>query len=178
MAEEVGQRWIEALSLQSSKREKILEHKFLGALAGELWRRGHFQFSISRNEVDDSGSDVIVEHGPITRHIQLKARHGEGRAARYAVQRALATRASGCVVLLIHHPRTLEIEGYRFFGMEPGERLELPDYAPVRHAKGDSTGFKAVRPALANVAIGGFRKVNGIGELVDLLFGIHAVPVE
>lgn len=165
------EKWVEALSLRSSLREKILEHRFLSDIASELWSRGVFDFGIARGEVDDSGYDVVFELGSLVRHIQLKAKHIEGRTARYAVQTALGERPSGCVVVMVHHPRTLAVDHYRFFGGPAGHRLPELSERAVRHTKGDSEGVKSVRPRLRSVPLGAFRKVADARELVDLLFG-------
>ena len=165
------QLWIEALSLRSSAREKILEHRFLAEVASEMWSRGIFDLGVATGQVDDSGYDVILEVGPVTRHVQLKARHSGGRAARYSIQSVLAQRPSACVVVIVHHPRTLAIDHYRFFGGEPG--CPIPDLGdkPVLHTKGDAKGKKAIRPALRSVALARFDTVSDVAGLCDRLFG-------
>ena len=149
----------------------MLEHRFLAEVCSELWRRQCFDFSVARGEVDDGGFDLIFEVGDLIRHVQLKAKHIEGRAARYAIQTALARKPSACVVVMVHDARTLEIDHYRFLGGAPGTSLpELGDRA-VRHTKGNAQGEKTIRPALRNVPLGSFEKVESTAQLIPHLFG-------
>lgn len=171
-------RWIEALSLRSSAREKILEHRFLADIASELWSRGCFDLGVATGQVDDSGYDVILEVGEVTRHVQLKARHTGGRAARYAIHSTLAKRPSACVVVMVHDPRTLAIDHYRFFGGAPGSPLPDLGEQRVRHTKGDSQGTKAVRPAFRSVSLNRFVEIRSVGELCDRLFGESIKSIE
>ncbi len=163
--------WITALSTYSSTRESILEHRFLADVASCLWRRGEFDFAISHSEVDNSGYDVIVEARGITRHIQLKAtRHG-GSTRDFPVQRRLEDKTSGCVILMIHDTRTLAVIGYGWFGGEPGRVMPPLGDKMAKHNKGNSTGFKAERPALRTLARSRFEAVDDTAALVDRLFG-------
>jgi hypothetical protein len=164
------ERWREALQHRSSAREKILEHKFLGALLGEFWQRAWFQFGVARGEVDDGGYDVVVELGAITRHIQLKSKYVDGKSARYSVNKALSDRPSGCVVVLVHELCSLDIASFYFFGGNPGQPLPELGEREVRHTKGDAMGFKAVRPAHREVPLGRFQRVGSVRDLVDRLF--------
>ncbi len=170
--------WIEALSLRSSAREKILEHRFLAEIASELWARGCFDFGIARGEVDDSGFDVIIEVGAVSRHIQLKGKRIQGRAARYDVQTALADRPSGWVVVMLHHHRDLSLQGYYFFGGAAGEPLPALGKWVAKHAKGDGDGVKKERPRLRRISLGQFDFVETRGELVDRLFGHAAAGID
>ena len=165
--------WVAALSLRSSTREKVLEHRFLAEVCSELWRLQCFDFSVARGEVDDGGFDVVFEVGDLIRHVQLKAKHIDGRAARYAIQTALTRKPSACVVVMVHDPKTLEIDHYRFFGGAPGEGLPDLGDREVRHTKGNALGQKAVRPALRNVPLGAFEKVESTVQLIPHLFGHH-----
>lgn len=167
--------WISALSLRSSTREKVLEHRFLAEVCSELWCLQCFDFTVARGEVDDAGFDLVFEVGGLIRHVQLKARHAEGKAARYAVQSALARKPSACVVVMVHDPRTLAIDHFRFFGGEPGKPLPDMGERAVKHTKGDAQGEKAIRPGLRNVPLGEFERVQDAAGLVALLFGDFAL---
>lgn len=165
--------WITALSTYSTTRESILEHRFLADVASCLWRRGEFDFSISHGEVDNSGYDVIIEACGVTRHIQLKAVHRDGRVRNFPVQRRLAEKPSGCVVLIRHDARTLDVVDYGWFGGAPGEKLPSLGEKPARHTKGDSTGFKAERPAIRLLSLTSLRPAGNVEWLVDQLFGAN-----
>ncbi|MXO91892.1 hypothetical protein [Pontixanthobacter aquaemixtae] len=164
-------RWIEALSLKSATREKILEHRFIAEITSELWRRGLFDFTVSHSEVDDSGYDLILELGDVMRHIQLKAKHDTGRTAQYSIQTALTQRPSGCVIVMIHDPKDLSLKGFRFLGNAPGKPLGGLGDRVARHTKGNSLGEKGLRPALRAVSLGKFEFVENIAQLAELLFG-------
>ena len=163
--------WVGALSTFSTTREKILEHRFLADVTAELWRRGVFDFAVSHSEVDNSGYDVIVEAGGVARHVQLKAMQVEGRRRDFDIQLRLGAKPSGCVVLMLHDPVTLAIASYRVLAGPPGAPLPPLGERAVRHSKGDSTGYKAARPALRGVPIASFAPVADIRALVDRLFG-------
>ncbi|GAA4643011.1 hypothetical protein GCM10023115_09710 [Pontixanthobacter gangjinensis] len=143
----------------------------MAEVASELWRRQAFDFSIARGEVDDGGYDVIIEVGKVVRHIQLKAKHVKGRTTRYGIQIALTERTSGCVIVMVHDPKTLLIDRFHFLGGGPGKPLgELGDQ-PVKHTKGDADGVKAVRPGLRSVPLSKFTLVDDVSQLVEHLFG-------
>lgn len=118
---------------------------------------------------------MIVEACGITRHIQLKAMQAGGRRRDFDIQTRLATRPSGCVVVLLHDPVTLAITGRRLFAGAPGQPLPPLGERAVRHAKGDATGHKAARPALRRVPLTRFEAVADIAALTDRLFGPPAL---
>ena len=164
------EEYLKALQFRSSTREKILEHRFLGEVLSEFWKRRWFEFGVARGEVDDGGYDVLIEKGSISRHIQLKAKYDGGKTARYSINAALADRPSGCVVIIVHDPVTLDLIGFHYFGGVPGEPLPDLGSAEVRHTKGDSFGEKAVRPAHRQLNLGQFAKIKDVPALVDILF--------
>jgi hypothetical protein len=47
--------------LQSSLREKLLEHLFIGELLRRLWRLGRRDIEVLRAEIDASGYDLVLE---------------------------------------------------------------------------------------------------------------------
>jgi hypothetical protein len=57
----------------SSLREKIIEHLFVGELLRTLWQRGARRVELLRAEVDAGGYDLVLECNGIIRHIQLKS---------------------------------------------------------------------------------------------------------
>jgi hypothetical protein len=91
----------QVLSLHSSFIENALRHVFLSQLFRAAWERNHAdKLQIYNNEVDDSGLDLVANLGSVTRHIQLKATHTEGRAqsisAHVALSAAKAAASCGC----------------------------------------------------------------------------------
>jgi hypothetical protein len=168
------QEWITALSNYSATRERVLEHRFLADVCGELWRRGEFGFAVSRSEVDNSGYDVIIEACGVQRHIQLKAMHSAAKRRSFDIQTRLSERLNACVILMIHHPQSLVVEAYRWFGQSPGEGLPDLGEKITRHSKGNALGYKAARPALRDVPITSFEPIGSPVDLVDRLFGTSA----
>ena len=57
----------------STYREKLVEHLFIGELLRRQWVSGAANVDILKPEVDISGYDVVVANGALRRHIQLKA---------------------------------------------------------------------------------------------------------
>ncbi|MDB5682300.1 MAG: hypothetical protein JWO16_2105 [Sphingomonas bacterium] len=163
--------WITALSTYSSTREKVLEHRFISDVTGELWRRMIFDFAVSHSEVDNSGYDVIMEASGITRHIQLKAMHLKSTTAEFLVQARLQDKPSACVILIVHDAQTLATSGYRWFGAAPGEPLPLLGERVGKHSKPNMLGVKSERPAIRRLEKRRFETVESVSTLVDRLFG-------
>lgn len=154
----------------SSLRESILEHAFLGAVGGELWKRRHYRMEILRAEVDAAGYDIVATVGQITRHIQLKAMVQGGRAS-WPIALALSNKASGCIVVQVVDKETLAVDHYLFFGDTPGRPLpDITGGSQTKHAKGDSRGVKKVRKDRYQVPKKRFERVDTTAGLVDRLF--------
>jgi hypothetical protein len=60
-------------TLNSSYREILIEHIFIGEIMRRLWLRGITQFEVLQPQVDDSGYDLVIEANGFVRHIQLKS---------------------------------------------------------------------------------------------------------
>jgi hypothetical protein len=61
--------------LQSSLREKVLEHVFVGELLQCLWRARRRDVEVLRAETDASGYDLVLECNDVLRHVQFKSSH-------------------------------------------------------------------------------------------------------
>jgi hypothetical protein len=59
---------------ESSARENLIEHVFLGELLRGLWRKNVRDLEVLRPEVDSGGYDLALEFRGVTRHMQLKSR--------------------------------------------------------------------------------------------------------
>jgi len=68
--------------LNSSFREKLIEHLFIGELLKLSWRDGACTLEVAKTEVDNQGYDLIAEDNGVIRHIQLKAARLKARASR------------------------------------------------------------------------------------------------
>lgn len=80
----------------SSYRENLLEQILSVELIQACWLRDLPPLELAHALVDFSGYDLVASCGPVTRHIQLKA-----TAGKIVLHRALATKPSGCCVLLL-----------------------------------------------------------------------------
>jgi hypothetical protein len=62
----------------SSARENLIEHVFLGELLRGLWRKSVRDLEVLRPEVDSGGYDLALEFRGMTRHMQLKSSYRGG----------------------------------------------------------------------------------------------------
>lgn len=157
-------------SSQSSQREKVLEHLFVGELLRCLWKRGLRDVEVLRSEVDRGGYDIVIECGGILRHIQLKASYAGAKTRDVKVNTNLALKPSGCVIWMNFDPDTLELGPFLWFGAAPGTPLPALGERVARHTKGDRTGFKSARAGLRMVAQRKFRRLESIDEVAAALF--------
>jgi len=156
----------------SSFREELVEHLFIGELLKHSWKKGDFSFEVSRPEVDNSGYDIVLEANSVIRHVQLKASVIGSKTARQKVHIGLAKKPSGCVVWIYFDDEKLELGPFLFFGGKPGERLpEISNYPIAKHTKGNAIGIKAERPSIRVINKGHFLSYPTISELYDALFG-------
>ncbi len=95
-------------SINSSYREKLIEHLLIGELLKHLWKTKDFNLEISKPEVDNSGYDLIAEANGVIKHIQLKAAFVGVKTAIQKVHVSLARKPSECVVWVYFNNDTLE----------------------------------------------------------------------
>lgn len=157
---------------QSSYREKTLEHIFVGECLKALWRRGVYDAEVLRSEVDGAGYDVVLEHGGIVRHIQLKASHSAARTARQTLHGNLSTKPGGCAIWVIFNDETLDLGPFYWLGNAPGMPLkELREFPRAKRTTGNSKGIKPERVNSFSVPRRRFRKLLTMDEVVTELFG-------
>lgn len=158
----------------SSSMEHLLEHVVLAELVQEAWFGRRQLIDILHSSVDAFGHDVVLECGPVIRHVQFKARRLGAKTSKYKINTRLAERPSGCVVWLGWERRPgenrLDIQ-YRWFGGKPGERL--PDLGDVvaKHTKANAAGIKLERQGIRSINLGLFEKLDDAAQLLDRLFG-------
>ena len=160
-------------STESSLREKIIEHLFLGDLLRCLWRRGVRDIEILRTEVDRDGYDLVLEANGVIRHIQLKASHRLAKTAELDIQVILERKPSACVMWIRFDPDSMELGPYLWFGAAPHQRIPPLGDKVSRHSKGDSEGYKAERPSHRVVKKSRFEELTTINEIAERLFGIN-----
>ena len=157
--------------LNSSFREKLIEHLFVGELLKLAWQKAHCSMEIARPEVDNRGYDLIAESQGIARHIQLKASRLGAKAASQSVQHALVDKPSGCVLWIYFNEATLELGPFLFYGGAPGKPLPpIAGFKPAKHTKANAQGIKASKPGLAVVPRTKFSKLDSIQAVYDALF--------
>ncbi|MEM1099694.1 MAG: hypothetical protein AAGH92_13010 [Planctomycetota bacterium] len=153
----------------ASRRERTVEHLFVGELLRHAWRTG-LRVEVLRPEVDADGYDLVLECGGVIRHVQLKASRASASTSRVPVHLSLADRPSGCVVWVLCGDDDLAPVAYLFLGGAPGEPLSgIEDLPAVRHSRANAEGVKGERPSLRSVAKGRFAKVESVEELCGLL---------
>ena len=137
----------ESDSLYSSRREKLVEHLFVGEVLRNLWCRRVYDVDVLRAETDSSGYDIVIEVGRIARQIQLKSSARCAKTARQKVHLALGQKVSGCVVWVQFDPSDMALGPFLWFGGPPGE--QLPDirdekvFPVAKHNKANAKGKKA-----------------------------------
>ena len=153
---------------QSSDREIMVEHLFIGDLLRALWPR---HAEVLKPQVDNGGYDLVVEVECIIRHIQLKTSKRDATTRVQKVHRRLQKKPSGCVIW-IQFDDKFNLGPFLWFGGPPGKRLpSLSGYKTARHTKGDSTGKKQERPAICKVSKGKVTELDDITDVVECLFG-------
>jgi hypothetical protein len=157
-------------SLQSSYREKLIEHLFIGELLKHSWTNRNCALAIARPEVDNGGYDVVAEEGNVVRHIQLKAAHHRAAASEQKVHVALGQKPAGCLVWILFDAETLQLGPYLFYGGGSREPLVVDDLKVAKHTKGNSKGVKALRPNIRIVPKSLFRRYETIESLYTALF--------
>lgn len=159
-------------SVLSSYREMLLEHLFAGELMRHVWRSGLKRLEVLKPQVDDGGYDMVLEGNAIVRHVQLKATFRGSTVARFNINTALALKPSGCVIVLLFDPESLDLGPFLWLGGQPGTPLpDIDHYAVAKHTKGNAQGVKLPRPSLRVVPSSAFEPLTSIAEVAEKLFG-------
>jgi len=152
--------------------ENVLEHKFLGQLCTELWRKyPGDELQIFSAEIDNQGFDLVLNFKNVTRHVQLKTKMLNSITDKFPINQGLPKVPSGCVLLIQYEPEALEIKNYRFFGNSGG--CPLPDIEQLPYAKtnrANAQGFKKLRPKIKKLPLNRFHSEMSIDEISVLLF--------
>lgn len=158
--------------LQSSFREKLIEHLFIGELLKISWSRAQYSLEVSKPEVDASGYDIIAESNVFIRHIQLKGSYAGASTSTQKIHTALCKKPSGCVIWIHFDPSTLELGPFYWFGNRPGKPLpDLSSFRVAKHTRANSKGVKKERPKFRVIPKGSFTKLNSFEEVMFHLFG-------
>jgi len=160
-----------ALYLDSSLREKVIEHVFVGDLLRLLWTKGALDVEVLRAEVDRGGYDLVLECNRVLRHVQFKSSHRGAKTSEVSVNLKLADKPSGCVIWVLFDQDTLQLGPFLWFGGAPGKTMPPVGDKVARHTKADAFGRKAERPNLRVVARRRFIPLATMEDVVTALFG-------
>lgn len=156
----------------SSYREVLIEHLFVGEIMRLLWLRGITRFEVLKPQVDDSGYDLVLEANGIVRHVQLKSSFRKASTAQVKASLQLRNKPSACVVWIYFDPDTLELGPFLWFGGKPGEAIpDISGLKVAKHTRGNSTGIKQERPNQRMIPRTLFARIQALDELVTKLFG-------
>ena len=158
----------------SSFREKLIEHLFIGELLKLAWKNGD-SLEIAKPEVDNQGYDLIAEINGVIRHIQLKSTKTGGKAARQNVHLGLSRKPAGAVVWIFFDEETLNLGPFLYFGnVGNGPMQDIKNFKVATHTKGNSKGFKKERPEIRVLTKSAFVKYDTITDLYTRLSTKHS----
>lgn len=159
-------------SLLSSYREMLLEHLFAGEVMRYAWLSGFKRLEVLKPQVDDGGYDLVLEANSVVRHVQLKATFRGSKVSRFTINTGLSQKPSGCIVVQLFDPATLEIGPFLWLGDRPGQPLPPIAHFPIaKHTKGNAQGIKLERPRMRVIPRSAFEKTESIAVLAGRLFG-------
>lgn len=157
--------------INSTLRERIVEHVFVGEALRRLWQRDVTDVEVLRSEFDAGGYDLVMSLRKIVRHIQFKTTVVGGKATSTKISLKLLEKPSGCVVWIIVTSK-LELQSYLWFGGSPGNPLpDILGMKPAKHTKANAQGVKAERPNHRLVRRSQFEKLDTLDRVLERLFG-------
>lgn len=159
-------------TLNSSYREILIEHLFVGEIMRRLWLLGITQFEVLKPQVDDSGYDLVIEANGVVRHIQLKSSFDAAATGQVKASLKLALKPSACVIWVRFDPETIKLGPFLWFGGAPG--LPIPDLASfkvAKHTRANAQGIKQARPNQRSIPRSSFESIPDYDALVTRLFG-------
>jgi hypothetical protein len=160
--------------MNSSHREKVVEHVFLGELLRHLWVRRIAGVQVLKPEVDAAGYDLVLSLGRVIRHVQLKTSMRDATTRSQPIHESLAEHPSGCIVW-IRLNYDLTFDHFLWFGGDPGQPLpDLSGFKRAKHARANAEGVKKEREQTRRIPHSKFEAVTDLAGLVGRLFG--AVP--
>jgi hypothetical protein len=157
---------------ESSARENLIEHVFLGELLRGLWRKNVRDLEVLHPEVDSGGYDLALEFRGLTRHVQLKSSFTGAKRSEITASVRLLDRPSACILWIFFDPDTLALGPFLWFGGAPGERIPSMGEKIARHTKPNAKLEKADRLAHRVIAKKSFEKLDTIKDVITKLVGV------
>ena len=151
--------------------ENTLRHAFVYDLCRHLLLLDPPRMvTVLNAEVDDSGVDLILTVGGVTRPVQMKTVSRSDKPTPYNISERLFALRGGCVIWTLYDPVTMVINGYHFFGNGPLEPMGNPEV--FKQSTKGSKDRKKDRPGYRKVRIGHAQGRNlTISALAEILFG-------
>ena len=159
-------------SAESSAREKLVEHVFLGELLRGLWRRNIHDLEILRPEVDSGGYDLVLECRGVVRHVQLKSSHRKAKRVAITASAKLADRPSACVLWIYFDPDTMLLGPFLWLGGAPSEKIPPLGDKIARHTKHNADRERSLRVGHRVVAKSRFSRLETIDDVIQRLIGL------
>jgi hypothetical protein len=158
--------------VESSAREKLVEHVFLGELLRGLWRKDIRDLEVLRPEVDSGGYDLAIECRGLIRHVQLKSSHRDAKRAAVTANVKLVDRPSACILWIYFDPDTLLLGPFLWFGGAPGEKIPPLGEKVATHTKHNADREKSPRFGHRVVAKSRFDRLETIDAVIQKLIGL------
>ncbi|MGZ9738563.1 hypothetical protein ACXX83_09020 [Pseudomonas sp. GNP012] len=156
----------------SSFREKLVEHPFVGELLKLSWCSVFCDLDVAKLEVDNSGYDLVAEARRVVRHVQLKASFVDSKTAPQNIHLSLAGKPSECVAWRYFNEETLVLGPFLYFGGRPGNRLPTVEgMQGAKHARGNQSGHKTERPNIRVINKVEFKSFESVEGIYSALFG-------
>jgi hypothetical protein len=164
--------------LQSSLRESIIEHLFVGEILRALWLTSRTQVEILKPQVDNSGYDLAIECETGSNsgrsalwHIQLKSSHADAKRDSVNVSVRFTQKPNWCVIWIFFDPKALTLGPFYWLGARSGQTLlDISGFKSTKHTKGDAKGIKKDRPGLREVPKTKFTRLESICDVIHRLF--------
>jgi hypothetical protein len=157
---------------ESSARENLVEHVFLGELLRGLWRKNVRDLEVLRPEVDSGGYDLALEFKGLTRHVQFKSSFVGARRSDVTASIKLLDRPSACILWIYFDPETLLLGPFLWFGGAAGEKIPPLGDKIAKHTKPNAMREKADRPAHRVIPKSRFDKLATIDAVIEKLIGV------
>lgn len=159
------------LAANSIYIENLFRHAFLFDLSQHLLLQNPpRKLTILNSEVDDSGVDLVLTLGSVTRQIQMKTLNKPSAPNPYNIADSVFLIPGGCVVWLIYDHLKMQPMRYHFFGKPGNGVIGNPEVFPIgyKRRKGikmEREGYRLVKTSHAT------HKDLLIGDLCAILFG-------
>jgi hypothetical protein len=157
-------------SINSSLREHIVEHVFIGEALRRLWQHGIVDVEVLRSEFDAHGYDLVLARGHTVRHIQLKTGLAK-RPSDVSVPMSLAEKPSGCVIWISVTDK-LDLGPFFWFGGTAGGPLpDMSKFSIPLRATHNKLGVRPPRTNHRLIPKAAFRRLGSLDAVLVELFG-------